>query len=183
MGVFMPQIMCVDDEIRLNVLKGLLSKGSVQPNLKNLKKVTGYHKATIKASLEFLKQEGVIDGFGPKINIKAFDYLLEAKTIFQIDISKKNLFKQFLEVIDKDPHVYRLSASIGSGNLNFFADHIYKDIESFHKYFSKNYEEGINGFFDLVKDKQVLYTTEPIYKNASRTESIIKLIRKERGFD
>ncbi len=179
----MPQVMRVDDEIRLNVLKGLLSKGSVQPNLKVLKRVTGYHKATIKSSLEFLKQEGVISGFGPKINIKAFDYLLEAKTIFQIDISKKDLFNSFLKVIERDPHVYRLSASIGSGNLNFFADHIYKDVESFHKYFSKNYEEGINGFFDLVKDKQVLYTTQPIFKNVSRTESIINLIRLERGFD
>ncbi|MBN2127184.1 MAG: hypothetical protein JW703_02200 [Candidatus Diapherotrites archaeon] len=179
----MPQIMAVDDEIRLNVLKGLLKKGAVQPNLKQLKKITGYHKATIKSSLEFLKQEGVIDGFGPKINIKAFNYSLEAKTIFQIDISKKALFNEFLKVIEKDPHVYRLSASIGSGNLNFFADHIYKDVESFHKYFSKNYEEGIKNFFDLVKDKQILYTTEPIFKSSSRTESIINLIRKERGFD
>src|SRR3990167_34373 len=48
--------MKMGDEIRLNILSALLKQGSVSPNLRQLQKYTGYHKATIKSSLDFLSK-------------------------------------------------------------------------------------------------------------------------------
>ena len=61
----MAVVMKADDEIRLNILSALLKQGSVSPNIKQLQKHTGYHKATIKSSLDFLTKGGLINGYGP----------------------------------------------------------------------------------------------------------------------
>ena len=39
----MAQKMKVDDEIRLDILKALLEKGSTQPNVRRIKTKTGQH--------------------------------------------------------------------------------------------------------------------------------------------
>ncbi|MBI5553507.1 MAG: hypothetical protein HY917_02085 [Candidatus Diapherotrites archaeon] len=174
--------MRIDDEVRLNVLEALLSVGAVVPNLEQIQRVTGYHKATIKASLEFLKQKGVLSGFGPKVNLKAFDYNLEVKGLLSVDFSKKEVFDRFLERVSNDPHFYQVSAMIGPGNWNLSFSAIYRDVESFHETFSKNYYESVPGLFDLIRDRQVFYSTEPFYKRTSRTDSIIRVVRRERGF-
>ncbi|MFH1588295.1 MAG: Lrp/AsnC family transcriptional regulator [Candidatus Diapherotrites archaeon] len=179
----MSQVMSIDDEVRLRVLQALLSKGGVNPNLKQIKKITGLHAATVKSSIEFLKSQGVLEGFGPKLNFRSLGYLLEVRVLFQFDMSKQDLFKKLLLAVEKDNHLFRLTSVMGSGNWNLYASFLYKDVESFHKNFSRNYEEKIPGFFDLIKDKQVFYTTEPVYKNASRTESVIKIIKNEKGFE
>jgi DNA-binding Lrp family transcriptional regulator len=179
----MSYLMKIDDEVRLNVLEALLNPRAVSPNLEQIKKITGYHKATIKGSIEFLKKEGVLKGFGPKVDIKEFGFGLEVKTMLQADISKKKILDLFFEKVKTDPHVYQATGMIGSGNWNLALSSLYRDVESFHKHFSKNYFESVPDLFDLIKDKQVFYFTEPFYKMSSRTESIIKIIRFERGID
>lgn len=173
----------IDDEIRIKILDALLKKRSVVPNIRQLKKYTGYHMATIKSSLDFLKKEGVLESFGPKINFRKFGYNLEAKVMFQIDASEKKAFKKFLDHVQKDSNLFRLSAIIGSGNWNLYSSHLYKDIESYHRDSMKKYYESIPGIFKLIKDKQIFYATEPVYKNASRTKSIIEIIKEEKGYD
>ena len=64
--------MQVDDQIRLNIIEALLKEHSVSPNIRQIQKYTGYHKATIKSSLDFLKKEGLLHGFGPKVDFKKF---------------------------------------------------------------------------------------------------------------
>jgi DNA-binding Lrp family transcriptional regulator len=174
--------MKVDDEIRLKIIEALIKKRSVVPNIRQIKKYTGYHKATIKSSLDFLEKQGLLEGFGPKFNIKKFGLRLEAIELLQVDISEKELFEKYIEMVKKDPHTYRLSSIVGSGNWNILSRHIYKDIESFHKETQKTYYEKIPGMFKLIKDRQIFYTTDPFYKNESRTESIIKIIKREKGF-
>jgi hypothetical protein len=61
--------------------------------------------------------------------------------------------------------------------------HLYKDIESYHKGTQKEYYEKIPGIYDFIKDRAIFYATEPLYKNVSRTESIVKLIRQDRGME
>ncbi|MFH1255785.1 MAG: hypothetical protein V1494_00695, partial [Candidatus Diapherotrites archaeon] len=82
----------IDDEIRLNILSALLKKGSVTPNMRQIQRATGYHKATIKASLDFLSKQGVLEGFSPKINIRKFGYKLEAMVMLHADTSEKKVF-------------------------------------------------------------------------------------------
>lgn len=173
----------LDDTIRLKVMAALLKQGSVAPNIREIQKATGFHKATIKSSLEFLKKEGALRGFGPKINIRKFGYALEVLLILHLDTSQKSILDKFLAIAEKDSHVYRVSAILGSGNWNLIARFIYKDVESFHHELQKNYYDAIPGFYNLVKSRQIFYTAEPHYKIASRTDSIIHVILQERGID
>ncbi len=87
--------MKIDDEIRIKIMDALMKKRAVAPNIRQLKKYTGYHMATIKSSLDFLRKEGVLEGYGPKLNFRKFGYKLEAKTMFHIDTSEKKAFKKF----------------------------------------------------------------------------------------
>ena len=95
--------MQLTDEVRLNILETLLDKGSVSPNLRQLKRRTGYHLATIKGSLEFLKKEGLLEGFGPKVNFRKLGYKLESIVLIQADLSEEKVFKKFLDAVKGDP--------------------------------------------------------------------------------
>ncbi|MCD6434443.1 MAG: hypothetical protein J7L14_02430, partial [Candidatus Diapherotrites archaeon] len=158
----MPNQMRFDDEIRLNILESLLKPNSVVPNLKQIKRYTGYHLATIKSSLEFLKQKGILTGFGPKINFKKLGYSLEAIVLMQIDFSQKEIFNRYLEAVKKDPHIYMLTPIIG-GNWNMIARFINKDVESHHRCIQENYL-SIPGIYKLIKNQQIFYDIEPHYK-------------------
>lgn len=171
----------IDDKIRLAILQSLLKQGTVVPNIRQIQKATGFHKATIKSSLDFFRKEGLLQGFGPKIGAKRFGYSLEVFLFLQVDTSQKKIFEKFLEVAQKDPHLYRVSAVIGSGNWNLLLRFIYRDVESFHNELQKNYYDAIPGFYEIVKSRQFFYETEPRHKSSSRTDSIIKIIGEEKG--
>ena len=172
-----------DDSIRLKTLEALLKKGSVVPNLRQIKRYSGFHKATIKSSVDFLLKEGVLQGFGPKIDFSKFDFKLEVIEMLHVDFVEKNILKQYLNAVEKDDHIYMVSAVISSGNWNLLLRHFYKDIESFHASTQKNYYEKIKGIHKLIKDRQIIYATAPFYKAGSRTSSIIKILEKEKGID
>ena len=179
----MSQKMKVDDEVRLNILKALLLKACTQPNLRRIKSQTKYHLATIKGSLDFLQKEGIVLGFGPKIAHWKLGYKLEAIELLQLDFSKPELVEKYLEVVRNDPHVYSFSSVMGSGNFNVMSFQFYKDVESYHENLQENYVKKISDYYEIVKDRQVFYLTEPTFKRTSRTDSIIKLLRESKGFD
>lgn len=179
----MPSTMKIDDKIRLDILEALLKKGAVTPNIKQLQKYTGYHKATIKSSLDFLTKEGAIIGYGPKIDVKKLGYKIEVLTLLHLDLTKKNILEEFLGEIKKDDNTYFLSGIVGPGNFNILARHIYPDIESYHADTNKKYFETLQGIHSLIKNKDILYITEPTYKANPRTESIIKSLRKQKGLE
>ena len=173
--------MKIDDEIRLNIAEALLKEHSVTPNIRQIQKYTGYHKATIKSSLDFMKQEGLLSGFGPKFDFKKFGYKLEVIVLFQADMSDKKTFEKFLQTAKSDPNIYRFSSIIGAGNWNLMAHHIHKDVDSYHKDITKKYYEQIPQIFSVLKDRQIFYENEPFYKVESRTKAMIEIIRKEKG--
>lgn len=175
--------MKADDGIRLKTLESLLKKGSVVPNMRQVKRHSGFHKATIKSSIDFLLKDEVLQGFGPKIDFSKFGFKLEVIELLHVDFAEKDILKKFFDAIEKDDHIYRVSAVMGSGNWNLLLRHFYKDIESFHASTQKNYYEKIKGIYKLIKDRQVIYATPPFHKMSSRTASIIKILKKERGID
>ncbi len=179
----MSGVMKIDDEIRLNILKALLKTGSVVPNIRQVQKQTGYHKATIKSSLDFLSKEGLLTGFGPKVDFPRFGYNLEVMTLLQVDLTKKDFLDRFNKESRKDSNMYFMAGIIGSGSYNIVQRHIYRDIESYHRQVNEKYFEKIDGIHDFVKRRDIFYVTEPFYKMSSRTGSLIEIIRKERGID
>lgn len=178
----MAQQMRFDDEIRINILDALLKKRAVIPNINQIQHYTGYHKATIKSSLDFLLKEGLLEGFGPKVNFRKFGFKLEPIVMLQADLSERASFDSFVRAAQSDTNLIRLSAIIGSGNWNLMAQFLHKDVESYHHSEEENYQKKVSGFFKLVKDRQIFYTAEPYYKNASRTKALIDLVKKEKGY-
>jgi len=178
----MASVMKLTDEIRMNTIEALLKPRSVQPNIRQLKHYTGYHKATLKSSLDFLQKEGVLQGFGPKINFREFGYNLEVTSLLQADLSEQKVFEKFLAKVEKDPHVYWVTSIVGAGNWNFLTRQIYKDMETFHAESQERYR-SMPGFYDLVKNTQNFFSVEPVFKNESRTKTIIDLIKREKGLE
>ncbi len=172
--------MKVTDEIRVKILEALLKKGSVQPNIRQIQRHTGFHKATIKSSMDFLQKEGILQGFGPKVNFRKMGYNLEVLSVNKVDFSESKAFEKYLATVSKDPHVYWVGSVVGSGNWNILTRNIYKSVEKYHESFQKRYR-STPGFYDLVNDTQSFFSVEPIFKNESRTKSIIELIKRERG--
>jgi DNA-binding Lrp family transcriptional regulator len=183
MVVFMAQKMKVDDEIRLNILKSLLSKGSTQPNFRRIKNKTKYHLATIKSSVDFLQNENIITGYGPKISFWKLGYKLEAIELLQLNFSNQHAIDEYLHAVNDDPHVYYFGSIMGSGNFNVMSQQFYKDVESYHKNLQERYVKKIKNYYDLVKDRQVFYLTEPIFKRGSRTDSVVEILRHEAAVD
>ena len=175
--------MSLTDLVRINILDALLKKNSVVPNIRQIKRYTGYHKATIKGSLGFMQKEGLLEGFGPKIDLRKLGYNLEVIAMWQADFSKKDALNKILEINMSDPHTYRLSSVTGPGNWNLIVRHIYRDIESYHQWMRKNYYEVVPEIYDFIRDRQVFYEIEPHYKAVSRTGAIIKLIKMEKGLE
>ncbi|MFH1697037.1 MAG: hypothetical protein ABH854_03975 [Candidatus Diapherotrites archaeon] len=175
--------MKMDDEIRLNILDALLKKRSVVPNIRQIQKRTGYHKATIKSSLDFLTENGVLEGYGPKFNFKGLGQNLEVVTLFEADLSDKNAVKKFLGAVQNDPNLYRLSSIIGAGNWNLIAHHIYRDVESYHTGVTEKYYGSLPETYKVIRNRQMFYLTEPMHKNISRTDSVVQVIRRGKGLD
>ncbi len=174
--------MRLDDATRVNILAALLEPKMVKPNIRQIKRKTGYHKSTIISSLDFMEKQGLIEGFGPRVNFRVLGYKLEAMTLLQIDLSKKDLFQKFLKELEDDPHLYWLSGMLSSSTYNVIARHIYKDIESYQKHTQEDYFEKIPGIYDLIRDRQVLFSTEPVFKSSSRTRSVVEIIKREKGY-
>ena len=164
------------DKTRITILEVLLKKNAVQPNIRQIKKHSGFHKATIKSSLEFLEKESVLKGFGPKVDFRKLGYNLEVLTFLQVDLNRQKAFEKFIENLEKDKHIYWVSSIIGSGNWNILCRHIYRDVESYHSDWQKRYM-SISGYHDLIKDRQSFFSVEPIFKNESRTSSVIELVK------
>lgn len=175
----MTVIMKIDDKTRLKILQALNKKNAVKANLKQLKKETNFHIATIKGSIDFLTKKQVLIGFGPKIDFRKFNLKLEATTLLQADLSKKDSFNEFVNLVKKDPHTYWLSNVLSSGNFNLIQKQLFSDVEEYQKNLQKHYIEKMKDYFGFIKDKQVFFTTEPAYKAESRTETLIKIILGE----
>lgn len=175
--------MKINDEIRIMILDALLKKNAVKPNIEQIKKYTGLHKGTVVSSLNFLEKEGIISGYGPKIDFRKFGYKLETSMLLQLDLCNEDLFEKFLAQTRKDPHCYWVSGMLGASNWNVIVRQIHADVESYQKHMQANYYNKVKDIYKLITDRQIFFTTEPVYKNVSRTESLIKMIKQKSGFD
>ncbi len=173
----------VDDTVRLKVLKSLIEKGVTQPNLRRIKKKTKLHLATIKSSIDFLEKKGILTGFGPKVSFNNLGYKLVAIELLQLDFSKQKLVEKYMEIVKNDNNIYAMNSIMGSGNFNILAFHFYPDVESYHANLQENYIKKIPNYYELVRDRQVFYQTEPTFKNVSRTNSMLAVLLEKKGMD
>ena len=72
---------------------------------------------------------------------------------------------------------------MGSGNFNVLSFQFYEDVEAYHKNLQEKYVKKIPQYYEIVKDRQVFYLTEPTFKRSSRTGAIIEIMRKKAAID
>ncbi len=173
----------INDSIRVKILSAMTKKGAVVPNIRQIKKLTGFHRATIKSSIDFLEKEKFILGYRPLLDSSIAGYNLKTASYFQMDLSLKERQKQFLDTAIKDKSVISASQVISDGDFNVVLNFLSKNIESFHINLKEKYVYKIPNYYDLVKKSSSFYLSNPIYKEKNQIDVLIDLLLEEQALD
>ncbi|MDD3178014.1 MAG: hypothetical protein PHR26_00685 [Candidatus ainarchaeum sp.] len=171
----------IDDSLRVKILSSLTLKGCVVPNIRQIKKVTGFHRATIKSSIDFLESEKFITGYRPLLDSLKIGYNLKNNNYFQIDLNNKDNFKKILDIIKKDNSVMYCSEVISDGNYNIAVTFLSKNIESHHINIKKKYISNIPNYYDIIKNNSNFFLSGEIYKNKNEIDVLIDLLKENIG--
>jgi DNA-binding Lrp family transcriptional regulator len=169
-----------DDEVRVRIMDSLYKEGALVPNLKQIQKLTGYNKNTIKASLEFLKKAGVLRGFEPYMSIKALGFKLMPISVTLRDFFKKKVQQQVLERVLKDPNIFSYSEVMGPGKWNVMTMHVYRDITEYQQDVREKYETDIEGYYDFIKERLRFYKTGESWKDMPPARAAINVLKSEK---
>lgn len=131
------------DPIRIKILTAMRKKGCVLPNVRQIKKVTGFHRATIKSSIDFFESEKFITGYRPLLDPKCVGYNLSANSYLQLDIANKDAYKKLLDVVAKDKSILQASEVISENNTNFATGYLSKNIEDYYNNIKNKYAHTI----------------------------------------
>ena len=169
------------DPIRTKILAAMTKKGAVAPNIKQIKKITNLHRATIKSSIEFMEQEKLINGYRPLLDPRVVGYNLIVHTYLQTNTSDKTEFNKLMDAINKDKNILSFSEVICEGNYNLAISFLCKNIEEYHINFKKKYYETTPSLYETIKQKNNFYLSEPIYKKRNEIDTLIELLKEEKG--
>jgi DNA-binding Lrp family transcriptional regulator len=171
----------INDSIRVKILSAMTKKGAVVPNIRQIKKTTGFHRATIKSSIDFLESEKFILGYRPLLDPLIAGYNLKSSSYFQVDLAMKDKQNDFLEVLKKDKNVISSSQVISDGDFNIAISFLSKNIESFHNSLREKYIYKIPHYYDFIKKSSSYYLSSPIYKTKNEIDVLIDLLNEEQG--
>ncbi|MBS3060159.1 MAG: hypothetical protein J4432_01475 [DPANN group archaeon] len=171
----------IDDDVRLDVLACLFEKGCLVPNLEKIQKLTGYHKSTIKASINFLAEKEVLTSFQPMINHKKYGLNVIAYTLMKTDMSQKDTIKKIEENVDRDKNLIFLSSVIGGGNWNMISTHLYPSVEEFSLGLQNRYYAKIPELSNFIQDRMIFYKTAPILHSKTYSKAAIEILKKQRA--
>lgn len=165
----------VADAVRLKIIKALFEPGAVRPHLRSIQRQTGLHLATISSSLDFLQKENIIFEFLPRLNPLAFGLKLFGFLLLQIPPVPREPFNKLISATQTDPNVL-LFSSIAGSQFNVCLEFLHPDVSSFNRSLQQYYE----AVPELVAaPKEILYVTEPIYKNYSRSLTALDLLKQK----
>lgn len=177
----MPTQKKIIDPIRVKILSAMREKRAISPNIKEIQKITGFHRATIKSSINFLEENKFIEGYRPLLNPKVAGYKLNSKVFLQVDLSDKKKLNEFLKMINEDRSVITCSHVINETQSNFFLEMLSKNIEDYYKDFQEKYYQKIPNIYDFIKDRSMCYLSEPTYKKKNEIDTLIDLLEKNIG--
>lgn len=173
----------INDPTRVKILSAMTKKGAIVPNIRQIKKITGFHRATIKSSIDFLENEKFISGYRPLLDPLIAGYSLKSFSFFQMDPSFKEKQKDFINQIEKDKNVISASQVISDGDFNMSVSFLSKNIESFHNDLREKYIYKISNYYDFVKKSSNYYLSNPIYKDKNQIDVLIDLLIEEQGLE
>ncbi len=171
----------INDKNRLKILDCLLDGKCVTPNITSIQRKTGLHKATIKASLERFRKEKLFTEFLPRIDVRKLGYRLSLISLLEADQSQQPRFDELIKALENDPNTYNVTPITGFGKYNLMVNQIFKDIDD-HINHRENFFRNHPDQTQIIRDTQYFYTTGTAYKDITRTESVIRKIQNENGF-
>ncbi len=174
----MPTQKKIVDSIRTKVLSAMKQKRAITPNIREIQRITGLHRATIKSSIKFLEDSKFILGYRPLLDPKVAGYNLNSKILLQVDLSNTKKFNEFLKKVKEDKNVVVCSQVITESQSNIILEILSKNIEDYHKEFQEKYYQTISNIYDFIKDRTMCYLSDPTYKKENEVDILIDLLEK-----
>lgn len=169
------------DPIRVKILSAMRKKGVLSPNIRHLKRLTGFHRATIKSSIEGLEKAGLITGYVPAINPYIAGFNLNIWAFLKMDLSKEVAIKNFNAVIKDIPNVYHCSEVITDKGYNLCVGYLARSVEDYYNNIQRQYFISHPQVYDNVKERSVFYCSQPNYVQKNPSNTIIDILEKESG--
>ncbi len=171
------------DPIRVKILSSMRKERVLVPNIRQLKKHTGFHRATIKSSIDFMEKQGLIKHYIPSLNASIAGYGLRVWTYLQMDISNKKTNVNLRKIVTSIPNVYHCSEVITEKGYNIAIGYLAKNVEDYYNNVQRQYFYNSPEVYDLVKERTVFYLSDPTYVQKSHSSTLIDILEKEQGIE
>lgn len=179
----MPVKKQIVDSIRIKILSAMTEKKAVTPNIRQIQKITGFHRATIKSSINFLEENEFITGYRPLLNPVKAGYTLKSHTYLQMDLNEKEKLKSFIATIKADPNVVSCSQVITDRYTNVCMTYLSKGVEDYYNNVQKKYYLSVPKIYDFVDKRIIYYLSKPYYKYKNEIDATIDILKSEVGID
>ncbi len=174
----------IDDPIRVKILAAMQEKGCVMPNIRQIKKHTGFHRATIKSSIDFLEKEKFITGYRPLLDSMVVGYKLYGTSYFQVDLTDKKTYNKVINSTKEDNSILSTSEVLCEGEYNLAVRFIARDIENYHRKETERYYKQMPELYNFIKKKSVFFLTGPYNKaRVNEIDAVINLLKEAQGID
>ncbi|MFH0905915.1 MAG: Lrp/AsnC family transcriptional regulator [archaeon] len=171
------------DPIRVKILDSMTKKSCVAPNIRQIKRETGLHRATIKTSIDFMEKENFILGYRPLLDPLKAGLNLSAWSFLQVDLtSDKQRVSDFINIVKKDNSILHCSEVITDSNRNIAINYLSTSIEELHKKL-KNYYATFPNVYSFIKKKDAYYLTGDIFKHVNEIDSIIAILKENTNIE
>lgn len=167
------------DPIRIKILSALRKKEVLSPNIRHLKRLTGFHRTTIKSSIASLEKAGLITGYLPALNPVVSGYGLNVWTYLQMDLSNLANNKKLTELIKTIPNVYHCSEVITDKGYNISVGYLTKSVEDYYNNIQRKYFISQPQIYNYVKERTVFYLSQPTYVQKNISDALIDVLEKE----
>jgi len=171
------------DPIRIKILSSMRKPGVLIPNIRQLKKQTGFHRATIKSSIDLMEKQGLIKHYIPSLNATVAGYGLRVWTYLQFDISSEKTKNHLKKIITTMPNVYHCSEVITEKGYNVAIGYLAKNVEDYYNNIQRQYFLNYPEIYNYIKERTVYYLTDPTYVQKSHSSAVIDILEKEQGIE
>jgi hypothetical protein len=169
----MPIEVAYNDEIRLKVLDSLFKKGAIKPDIPRICDLTGLNIKEVRKIIKFFEDDFGLEYSSPALNSHLLGFNFLGWVFFQMDLSKKDTFNDFMEYCKKQPWFVMANKVLGSGKWNFAIRFTCKTIEEFDEMLTEQLAFGVKGLHDLILAKEYFFFKEAFNKDVDFSVSLV----------
>ncbi len=155
--------MKLDDPVRLAVLNSFTKRGSLLVDRHNIAETTKVKESEVMSILRSLTNKGVLRGYAPRINVRAFGFKLRSLTLLGLDYSHRKELDELSKFMLKDPYNYFISECLLSSPWDLVIGSLHRNAEDYTRYLQR-YHASLN-YDKLVKDSQLFHLGPKLIKD------------------